>query len=350
MARLFLYCICFAAMLLASWIPASAQDKDMVVITPGAATNCTAAHARNISFQNLALHLNQYKGRCVRVTGVTDGRALFKDLDGLYVVDDAITFRSGDYPEGRIGIYWPLEKNPPDLPKDGQMAPSHVKPPAGVVQIEIVGVPGLCDSLRGLNVFMVTGYCHSNFGPYFAASRFIVRSAPLKRLTSQDDRWHVGSLAFAPDAWGDLLVVKDVAQQWLRAIQQSDIETYARITGFVGEPNPNNVGSFEYKIFKDPESSFAKFRGTTSIPQMAMFVKKRPGSASADPIQFDQDGVFSCFCRVDDCSDRWPISTVDAANSPQRPYICTVISRGDTGGSPRWTASTDFWANDLLEP
>ena len=133
------------------------------------------------------------------------------------------------------------------------------------------------------------------------------------RLTGEVDRARVGSLVAAPADWRHLAFVEERARLWISALQAGDRAGFVRLH-VAGEPEAEEAADL----------AFGRHRGFADIrrgrtPQRAIFVSRSAGDGDEDY------STTICFCRLDDCADRWPISAFDADNREDRPYVCTRL-------------------------
>jgi hypothetical protein len=199
---------------------------------------------------------------------------------------------------------------------------------------------------------MVLGYCHHYAGAYIVVSQLTATSHSLSRRVGDADRRRIGDLGAAPSAWRDLSTVANLAERWLRSIEQGDVGEFARLEGRHAEDMQTaNAQSDEHVVFAAPDGPFVQFRGSQSTPQMAIFVRKRAGSEAASLARIREDReAWACFCREADCRGAWPISIHDTANDVVRPFICAHIYDGGDASTPYWVVTTDIWSNGLVEP
>lgn len=131
-----------------------------------------------------------------------------------------------------------------------------------------------------------------------------------------------------------------LANRWLADIETGNIADFRTISG---RPPSDDMVSLAFTATPSP---FERFRGNRVQPQAALFVPRDPERAGN--AQYGTVGV-SCFCRIDDCTGRWPISTLDTDNTVQRPYVCTTIDR-DNGVPLTYTEAGDARIEEPAAP
>jgi hypothetical protein len=230
----------------------------------------------------------------------------------------------------------------------------------------LLGVAHTCAQVWGPDTITVGGFCHSYLEEAFidAVSVHGIRPVRLVRRTSDLDRRLYGDLAIMPTDWPKRNEIETLALQWLDAIERGDIATAAELYGMpydqaradVEAPvNNERVNAFQY-MFRTVDSPFADFRQPRETPQMSLFVAKERGEVTPRHIEGKEHWAVACFCRVDNCAGRWPITSLDAQNASTRPFVCATVSLmrsynidGGVAGVWREVTPSVEWRT-LLEP
>jgi hypothetical protein len=323
--RVWILAALFAACTVAQTAPGLAgDDRAYVVYGPIVPPkNCSARLAHPVRLESLASNPTRYLGRCLRISGLLIGRTLFTDVDGYYLrgAYESDSFHSGE-DRFHIGLYM-----------DDPLAEKIQT--AQAFQTTVIGVAGSCEQLWGPNVMMLIGTCHYAGGAILAAAS--LTPVPLLRLTGESARIRVGNMHVAPADWPERATVTAFANRWLHDIESGDAADYGIVNGSDQYPDTADL------VFHDIPSPFETFRGTSIQPQLEIFLTHDQPPHHPDELH---RVTISCFCRIADCTGRWPISTMDAANAPQRPYVCMTLYRE----KDRDTAETETDGRHVEEP
>lgn len=200
--------------------------------------------------------------------------------------------------------------------------------------VSILGYVQDCEEVRACalasagpdEIVFVTGYCHSYNGAHIAVARLRKRKGePFERQMGAAARPGYGDLAPAPEDWLHRAKVDALASEFLEAVRSKDRDKLLQLhfdnAGLKWEDDKVKLIRF---LLEDRRSPFADFRRRSDLPQRQILVE-RDLLESRDERDADNYSSVVCFCREDDCTDRWPIATFDADNLPVRPYVCTTI-------------------------
>jgi hypothetical protein len=278
-----------------------------------------------VRLESLASNPTRYLGECLRVSGLLIGRTLFTDVDGYYLRG---TYESDSFHPGEdrfhIGLY-------------ASDALAEKFQTAQAFRAMVIGVAGSCEQLSGPNVMMLMGTCHYAGGAILAVAAASLTPVPLLRLTGESARIRVGNMQVAPSDWPERAAVTAFANRWLHDIESGDAADYGVVSGADQFSDTSDL------VFRDVPSAFESFRGKSIQPQSEIFLTHDNPPYYPDELR---RVAITCFCRAADCSGRWPISTMDTANAPQRPYVCMALYR-EKG---RDTAETDADGRHVEEP
>jgi hypothetical protein len=322
---------------------AGKQDGERITITDAKmGGSCTGRNAEAVDLQTLAADPRKYDGKCVRVSGLWIGPALYSGIEGYYRVGPVIG-RSAD-PSAwthRIGVY--VSERIEKRAKNVEAADA-----------DVIGTAGVCEDLWSFSETMITmaiGYCHYLSGGYVKAAAISFREVPFIRQAGEAARQQFGNLAPPPKGWTHLAEVEALAQRWLKDIQTGDVDDFLALHGLIS--NDIDLDDKEndfHQVFRAKKSPFASFRGASSTPQSAIFVVERPQAPDAEPMPPNDYAAVACYCRETDCSARWPISLADASSAKTRPFICgQFFTETEDGNTERFAHTVIDWRN-LEEP
>jgi hypothetical protein len=312
-----------------------AADRYYAITDVNAAGEECDAAAPRVDLAALIHDPRLFIGRCVSVSGIVDGWLVYESEDAFY--------RGADWNAGEGARYNHIGTYPQEA--TGVL---HER----VVHADVVGLVSTCEQFDAdPNVIMVLGYCHHFVGPFLRVASIHQRSSPLPRLTGDVERVRIGDLGFAPSTWPDRATVERLASEWLHAIETRDLGAYARLAGRDALDLAQSWSEDAY-VFADRNSPFLQFRRVNAPPQLAIFTRKSAGEPAATLVRAVEDSEgFACFCRLSDCTDRWPIFIRDASNEKDRPYVCAdIYNGGEPGGAPEWVVRVSRSSQILTEP
>jgi hypothetical protein len=325
---------------------ADSAAEEVFIIGPSlTAAACQPDEVMDSDFLDVSRKPATYKNKCVRVQALIAGRELYSGVQGYYLAGARI----GTVPERtehhRMGIYASSEL----MEHIGARGPHFAT---------VTGMVGECADFYGDNA-MVMGYCHyTDDGTYVIVASITNQSEDIARQTGEHARARFGTLRAPPVDWPHRSIVEGIARRWLQAIQRHDSANFALLHGLELDDidgDDDQPGELFYEAFTTADSSFASFRNSKAIPPAALFVVAPPKSLidelQAKPQDDDYETSVACFCRTASCAERWPISLSDAANAPQRPYICAQIDiEGTREGEPTYNVHTNIEWRLLKEP
>ena len=285
----------------------------------------------------IASHPGRYVERCVRVSGLLYQNVLHDGRDGLYLARlnswDGGLLRS--HPERHLLLTGP-RRRPSDAPVPatvvGRIDTCQQRERRGAVQMRMQAGPD--------DIILASYHCYAANGVMLAASEVSTRHARIERLTGESARARYGNLTPMPASWPQRERLESLVQTFLLALRSGDRDQAGRVHGI----RPGSRASrgeegrrlFAY-LFDDLDSPFAPLR-RAAPSQIAYYVPRLDQPQGAGP---RDHAVIACFCRTDDCRDRWPLSTLDIRNQPGRPYVCTRIMPRD------WVANGAELETDL---
>jgi hypothetical protein len=279
---------------------------------PSPEAQCLNGNAIEVSFDTLAAFTDRYVGKCVQVSGLRDGPALFNSAAVYYRLGPVMSEAPTALKTQRIGLY---DRN------------ISLRAFQKVEFVSVIGVLGQCDKLYAKGAAPVTGYCHYTRGPYINVATITAAPLVFRRPVDEVSRRSFGNLKPLSGVWLHRSVVEPLVVRWMSDLQKADVEDFARLNdeSFI---DLEDQTSLFYAAFVSPNSAFAAFRGRAVTPVPAFF--------AVDPPRYEATREFAnsavkefvaCFCRESRCEGRWPISTMDAMNADNRPYACLRVSR-----------------------
>lgn len=291
--------------------------------------SCTAATATVTTVERIASRPSRWLGRCVQVSGALQYSSLFSGVRGFYrsnVRDPGSATLEGDL-RHRIGVYG-------DLPW-----------PEKLESWTVVGRVDSCErrgreaqrEARRINrhhqasgsgmvyVFFLSGYCHYFPGAVLEASEFS-RGAdrPYYRLVGPAARRLYGNLAPARPDWRRFRRFRQLAEEFLRLLQEGDEQGLSALHGRFGASRADLA-----HLLSDRDSPFREIRQRNS--QSYVIFYQAFDRRGRTPAQQRSPDVFVCYCREESCEGRWPISSVDLGSSPAHPYACVSIFEDGEG-------------------
>jgi hypothetical protein len=297
-----------AALLAAMIGPASAQPP----------APCTRQSAQPAAIQAIMHDPAAYRGRCVAVTAFSHGLMLFASLDGYYLAGPLTGIGPAREPEARERLGMENRRVMRRIPR------------GGLRLVTAFGRVQICEELRDMiegsagpnEIVMLMGFCHMANGPVLGLTDVSLSPSPSPaRLSGEANRARLGNLVAPPADWPHRAFVEEYARQYLAALRSGDRATFARIH----EPDHQSgaEGSEAVALAFGHHRGFRDIRTAPQPPQMAIFIQDAPGPRIWSAEDRDDDYASTiCFCRSGDCTDRWPISTFDADNREDRPYVC----------------------------
>jgi hypothetical protein len=278
---------------------------------------CDPARAEPATIEAIMADRPGYEGRCVAVSAISNGYLLFTSVEGYY--------RAGPLVGGDP------DANPADRERLGLDNWAMMQPVRGgglhhvtaIGRVEDCGrITGMFKAAAGENDFVwITGFCHYATGPYLWL-RGVEVGKPLAatRLVGEAMRAKVGDLVPAPSNWPHLGFVRDHARRYLGALRRNARRTFLKL--HVARERPIGSAAEIERLAFGPHRGFAALRRPGAKPQTAIFVTRKDlADATREPGGDDYDSHV-CFCTQPDCSNRWPISAIDADNREDRPYVC----------------------------
>ncbi|HEY4943709.1 MAG TPA: hypothetical protein VII56_19940 [Rhizomicrobium sp.] len=306
-----------AAVLLQTLPSLAGADDAIVVYGPVVPPKgCSVHRAHPVRLMSFASHSERYLGKCLRLSGLLIGRTLFTGIDGYYRRG---SYESDSFLKGEERFHIGLYASSVLLEKFQN---------SQAFRATVIGIASTCEQLNGPTVIMVLGACHFTSGAILAVATARTRPTVLVRLTGERARQRVGNMQAAPTDWPERATIAAFASRWLNDIQSGNVADYKVVNG-----GASYLDTSSY-VFTDIPSAFESFRGKHSQPQLEIFLTRENPPFYPDELH---RVAISCFCRKADCTGLWPISTMDAANAPQRPYVCMSVYR-EKG---RDTAETD---------
>lgn len=319
----------------ASEAPKSDVDEAVILNTWSDEARCARGMATAVTFADIAARSGALIGKCVALSGLWGGRVLYNGMEGYYLAGPRLGSPALT-PDRAIGVY----------ARESLMAALGHEGPRYAT---IVGILGTCAALSD-GAIMVMGYCHYAWGPYIAASATELAPGRVTRQVSETARTRWGDLQVLPDSDPERAELESVAMHWLRALRSADVEDFARLQDIpMSEVDMSDENGVFYAAFVASDSSFAALRARKTTPPIILFRQKREQAADDDDASTAESHFVACVCAAKDCTGRWPIAGFDAANAPERPYVCTVVTHAPGDAQP-WAVETSVDWSRMPEP
>jgi len=309
---------------------------------PCTQANSTPATIAEVTTQPRLAH------RCVAVTALYRSGVLIASIDALYLP----------------GISW--AGDPHRDPAFRQiLILRNVRvlrrmPGDGVYQATAFGRVEDCGQVRRSHqasagpdeIVMTTGLCHYLPGAYLRVDDLRTGGqVEAVRLTGEAQRARVGDLVAPPEGWRHRAFVEDYAARYLQALRGGDRAALLALHIAGGRPEQARAG---VRLAFGRHSGFTAIRAAAAAPQMAIFIEDAPGPETwaVGFREFRGYGSTICFCREPNCTERWPISLIDADNREDRPYVCVHMGSWVTGSTGRAVpyVTTEQTRSGLPEP
>lgn|GEM_PF-2459855 len=301
--------------------------------------SCTARTAEPAAIAQIRGEAPAWKGRCVSVTGLSDGFHLYADVESYYRAARAGIDPADPNARGQVGLN--NRRLIRRLRRDR------------FSEITAIGRVQDCDEMRAIanaslgadEIGWVSGYCHTAVGPviWLTGLRRVRPVVPLRHV-GEEARAQYGDLLFAPATWPHRAYVVSRAEAFLRALKSGDRGAFAELHG--GSLNPRGSEAAA-RLAVDPSSPFADIARGSGSPQTAILLARDDLERER---QQNQVSATICYCRSGDCTGRWPIASSDADNRPERPYVCTVLMPYGLRGRDEQIFVTEQEPFGLAEP
>lgn len=287
-----------------------------------AAAPSTMSTAVRTSIARIGEDINRWVGRCVTLEGPMTSTALFSDIPGLYRANrydregnpDPVAVR-----RNRIGLY---------DDKRALRAMASRDPP-GLPHLAITGVIDSCERMyqravaqAGSNaVIMMSGYCHYFGGATIRATSFAVHpTRRYARLTGEHLRNTLGDLTELPDKWSTAPALRDMARKILVAGASGDA---AQIAAW-HDGKPDTTNEHDLAALALFAANRPWFEQALRRPDaVSILVSRSAARRVAAGLEKADRFATICIARGDPSRTAWPLSSADADNAPERPYVYT---------------------------
>jgi len=302
---------------------------------PAEPVPCTEADSISATVVEIAGDPGRFLDRCVTVSGAVAGIEMYSGQEGMY-----LAYRFGadgnHTPEGqkhRIGI------DRQDI-RDLRMA----YPQRTTVTGRVDSCERRYERIRAAGgIPFLGGYCHYFGGPTIVVDAYSITEKRYERMTGEDARRRFGNLAFMPEDWPARPAILSITAELLAALRAGDRAKVAELHDF-RNPHDEHERAILYRLLEDSDSAFAQVR--SGPVQTAYFVASAEGGSVLGGERSGAGGI-ACFCRIGDCSDRWPITLNDTVDSPGRPFACTRIETYEHATRPHfYTERQGGWTTE----
>lgn len=300
--------------LLAAFLALTVPDRPDISAEPA----CRPAETIETTVAEIGRNPGRFVERCVRVSGILYHGVLHDDRASLYLARlnsvDGGGMRSN--PEHHLWISGQARQG---LDNETPVSATVVGRIDTCAQRERRSFAQSVSELGPDDIYVGAFHCYAANGQMIAASEVELGHRAVERVAGESARARFGNLTPMPPDWSVRPAMESVVEALLAALRAGDREQAAAIHGF--RPGSRDAGSLSAYLFDDPDSPFAPFRGAAPS-QIAWFVPRLDDMSRYEAGDLP---AIACFCRTRDCSERWPISSIDIRHQPGRPYACTRV-------------------------
>jgi hypothetical protein len=281
---------------------------------------CTAANAKRVAIDTLKADYAPWLGKCVRVRGIAFEGRVFVDrralLEPLHYDDSpgSIVFLSR---RSRLG------RRPVTVEAVGQVQSCAFV--NDVFSAEAASHPAA--------IVWASGYCHTSMETHLADTEIrILSERPIARLTEAEVAVAQRRLVAVPEDEPPLTRHVAAAQALRAALANDDAQAFRRARHPEVEYELANLGSVSRPEWlddavRDAARDFRKARSRRQAAQSAsrqfrVFLDRESADEHGSGRASAPDRILACWCTVNDCAGRWPVTEFDADNAPGRPYFC----------------------------
>ena len=309
----------------------------LAIASASAPASCTLNRAVPASVREVARDPERWLDRCIRLEGYVRWNRYYADVAGAYSAH--ATDAADRMNDGWLGLYLP-----------GQLTADLRRGTVwGVLQDCHRNYERAAAEAGPNTLVMMLGYCHYTSGLNLQRGGFRPSgAAAFERQTGAVARALFGDLIEATAEHGPPPEMVELADRFLDALRRGEEAALAELVGPWSEVLEDEASEDAFNAFIRGEgpSPIADLRGTQQ-PQRRYFREKTP---SSDAEFGYAERWHVCFCRLGDCTGRWPISAWDSATLAHRPYVCLRgINEQSLEQAPNRLA-LDRADNGLLEP
>lgn len=306
---------------------------------------CNADNARQISVGKASRRIEKLEGACVKITGISDGWALYGSIGDIYRDTDAWERHSHSKQQaGRIGLrqFPDVDEDYDNRPEAGTWNWSRVAPR----RVTFVGLLHNCglDWSSGdpdspdFEIRMGTGWCHYNGGAVLRPVAIVAESpAKFIRMTGRRARRQSGDIVpfhggarFAADILALLERLFDATRRGDRRAVMN-IYDYSEVKLASNGVDISEDELVRYDVDDDPAFS-AKYTldllfGNPDTP-LSQAIRNRALAIRLFSPRWTMEGgpdAWACWAAVPAAEKDWPISSIDAFNGVGRPYACISV-------------------------
>lgn len=329
----------FLLALLALLAPPSAIAQE-------AKESCTSRTATTLTLLEAKRDIEKLRYSCVTIAGIIDGSSIWADKESLirpvdYDNDEAtprIQFERGDYPLSKDG------------PLEGRV--TGILDHCGMRSEELGGVRESTDE-NGEEIIvltMLTGTCHYTHDAVLQPTGFAFDSLETpERYTAANlppEQWTLRTASLS-QSQTDIVITK--ATEMISALVNDDEAWYYLMINppatppeiGIGKPLPHvdrsaGFGAAKLRVGEQSDDIYfgriddwlearsARFAARKLTPSLS-----QPPKIFAEHPIYDEDDdqiyVKVCWCRTEDCAEKWPVTWVDADALRSRPYLCLTV-------------------------
>lgn len=250
----------------------------------------------------------------------------------------------------REAVLEPIEMWGRDVQRSVVIYDLELRPLRKARRVEVTGVVGNCEvendaavqaaQKEGLISLGASGYCHTSLETYIRPTSVRLTSrAPILRLTEAETPAERRGLVEAPPTSANLAEQAATARALIEAIASGDDAGFRRLVNPGFQERVRDLAERQSAWAEEADREVrVRFRQATRSfgagarlhvageRQSRSFVDWYSLSGAEALTGPTFDGFVTCFCKTEDCTGRWPVTQLDAGNSPDRPYLCVRTS------------------------
>ena len=296
---------------------------------------CGAHNARPITVAAAASHIRNLEQACVRISGISDGRALYGSLGDIYRDTDVWKdHEPRKSKRGRIGLRVFPEPDDDDgrRPESGTLTWSRTAPHL----VTLIGRLHYCGLDWSISeddeIRMGTGWCHYNGGAVLRPVAIIAEQPTvLIRMTGKRAWRQFGDIAPVKQSSDFTANALDYVHRLFLAAHKGDKRTLLELHGYLSvklKPDGNLSEDNDEHVASDARDLLDLWLGDSGT-----MMSRAARSAAPPPVQLYEPrwkaaGVadfWACWAVATLSDKDGPISSLDTSNEVGRPYACIEL-------------------------
>lgn len=282
-----------------------------LALAASASASCGFQNAREVQPNELMAAPEEWIGECVHLNGYVSGYTFFADVAGVYRFGAAN--RMYDPNQGWLGLYFDDQSDWQD-----RMRSASVVGRVNTCQRSYEAALAEADEDT---LIMMIGYCHYRGGLTLNSVQIRAGSEiQFERQVGDQNRRSFGDLSEQMPPSMLPIDVTDLFDLFLSALRSGDTVLMGQIVDSWNLLDDElDRQAFVSYLAGRRNSPFSVMREAGPELQIAYFLERENSEFAED--ESDQAWV-GCFCVEEDCTGRWPISTIDATAETRTPYVC----------------------------